>query len=156
MQPDSHARSRLSVEMNKRRLELRLRWNQVAERASISIAHLSRIRNGEAPLSDLAKSSIETALEWPPGAIGRLLDEGDPQTPHLQGDQRPRGKPESPAKPDLSILPPDLSEIENPTPAEAAMLAILAATKREIETLREEVRELRSERDQDSRDQKGA
>lgn len=62
----------------------------------------------------------------------------------------------STAKPDLTALPPDLADITDPTPAEAAMLAILAATRREIETLREEVKEIRDEQGRDSRDRKGA
>lgn len=64
------------------------------------------------------------------------------------------------AKADLSTLPADLNDITNPTPAEAAMLAVMAAMRQEfhneINSLRDEVEQLRSDREQDDRDQMGA
>lgn len=60
------------------------------------------------------------------------------------------------AKAAQSPLPPNLADIPDPTPAEAAMLGYMAAMHQELQLLREEVEGLRSEQGQDSRDQMGA
>ncbi|WP_433520058.1 helix-turn-helix domain-containing protein (plasmid) [Nonomuraea sp. CA-143628] len=68
-------------------------------------------------------------------------------------------------KPDFSALPPNLADIQDPSPAEAAMIAAIAAMRQEmanerqemaneIRSLNEEVAELK--REQERRDRKGA
>lgn len=53
-------------------------------------------------------------------------------------------------------LPAGLADIEDASPAEAAMLAYLAAMRQEIRSLRDEVHELKAVREQDDRHRKGA
>lgn len=78
------SRERLDAAMDEQRLELGLRWNQVAERAGMTYGNLHKIRKGDTALTGLAKAGIERALEWPRGHIDKLLngseDTGDPLT----------------------------------------------------------------------------
>lgn len=70
-------RERLARAMDARRIDLGLRWQQVAARAHMSVGNLSRIRNGSITLTQLAAAAIERALEWPRGTIDAYLrDEG--------------------------------------------------------------------------------
>lgn len=147
MQPDREAPETLGAAMEQRRLHLRLRWNQVAERAGMSIAHLSRIRKGEAPPSPLAAASIETALDWPAGTVRRIAHEAGQELDEPPSHPTP-----------LSGVP---EIVENPTPREAAMLDILASLQEEVRALNEKVDDLsrdreRDQRDDVSREQKGA
>jgi hypothetical protein len=57
----------LDAAMNERRLELRLRWAEVARRAGMSYPNLRRIRNGDISLTEFAATGIDQALKWPPG-----------------------------------------------------------------------------------------
>lgn len=57
-------------------------------------------------------------------------------------------------KPDFSALPPNLADIKDPTPYEAAMIAAIAAMRQEMANLNEEVAELK--REQERRGRKGA
>jgi transcriptional regulator with XRE-family HTH domain len=70
--------TRLSEAMDKRRLELRLKWTQVADRADLSQAGLGAIRRGERSPSALTKARIEHALEWAPGSVDAILAGDDP------------------------------------------------------------------------------
>lgn len=141
MEPDREAPSRLDAAMDKRRLELRppLKWNQVAEKAGLSIAHLARIRKGESPLSKMAASQIESALEWEPGTVARIMDdEALSTTPEVE---RP------PAVLEGLVLPPHLADIEDPTPKEAAMLQYLASLQEQIRALDERIDAITREQD---------
>lgn len=72
-------RRRLTAAMDRRRIELRMQWSDVAAHAEMSVAHLRRIRNDEVPLSPLAAASLETALRWAPGSIDEVvLRDGSP------------------------------------------------------------------------------
>lgn len=73
----THAR-RLSEAMEKRRLELRMKWTQVADRADLSGAGLSAIRRGDRSPSPLTRARIEHALRWAPGSVEAILAGGDP------------------------------------------------------------------------------
>lgn len=153
MEPDREAPGRLGEAMDKRRLELRppLKWNQVADRAGLSIGHLSRIRKGESPPSKMAASQIESALEWPPGTVARLV--GDETLSTASPDARSQADPSTPRP----VLPPHLAHIEDPTPKEAAMLQYLASMQEELRALHARVEEqeskieaLAAEREHDS------
>ncbi len=123
MTADDEARRRLARAMDDRRVELRLKWTQVAQRADMSIAHLSRIRNNEAPLTDLAQANLEAALEWPRGAIGRILavESAPAPTPHTSASEADQ----------VGV---------------SRILAIVQAQQREIEALRATVEELQRDR----------
>lgn len=71
--------------MEKRRIELRLKWTQVAERADLSQAGLGAIRRGERHPSALTRARIDHALRWVPGSVDRVLDGGEP-TPIGSGE----------------------------------------------------------------------
>jgi hypothetical protein len=78
MPGNATAQSRLSDELNKRRVHLRLKWTEVAVRANISPAHLRSFRTTGAGLSDVAKADLEVALHWAPGSIDAILEGGTP------------------------------------------------------------------------------
>lgn len=69
---------RLSEAMEKRRLELRMKWTQVADRADLSGAGLSAIRRGDRSPSPLTRARIEHALGWAPGSVEAILDGREP------------------------------------------------------------------------------
>jgi transcriptional regulator with XRE-family HTH domain len=69
----SKPRRDLADEMNRRRAQLRLTWDQVAARAGISIATLRRLRNGDDPVSLDTMIGIDSALEWAPGYVEARL-----------------------------------------------------------------------------------
>lgn len=66
--------------MDRRRVELRLTWREVAERADLSIAGLNAIRNGTRNPTDLTRRGIEEALGWGGGSVTAVLAGGKPTT----------------------------------------------------------------------------
>ena len=78
MEAEDRARRHLSALMNARRADLRLRWDDVAARAEISVAHLRRVRGDQAPLTPFVAAAIEDALKWSRGSIERILQGGEP------------------------------------------------------------------------------
>ena len=59
--------------MEQRRIQLRMKWREVATAAGLSIAGLGAIRRGERQPSALARARIEDALQWAPGSVDRIL-----------------------------------------------------------------------------------
>jgi len=84
---EQERRKLLDKAMNRRRVDLGLRWNEVADRAGMTYGNLHKIRSGATTLTDLAVRGIERALQWPPGSVEGILAGGDP-TP-LQMDKPP-------------------------------------------------------------------
>jgi hypothetical protein len=82
--PDD-ARRRLAALMEERRLELGLRWQDVAERGSVSLKALHSARMGNADIRPLTRQKIEDGLDWGHGSIRRILDDGDPLPAGLSG-----------------------------------------------------------------------
>lgn len=72
MPQNATAPSRIGEEVNRRRLQLRLEWGELATRAKISPAHLRKFRAVGTGLSDLAEANLEAALEWAPGSLAAL------------------------------------------------------------------------------------
>lgn len=72
-------RRRLTAAMDKRRIELRMQWSDVAAHADMSVAHLRRIRNDEVPVTPLAAANLETALRWAAGSVEEVLRGGSPR-----------------------------------------------------------------------------
>ena len=72
------ARERLASLMDDRRLELGLRWRDVAEAGGISYEALRDIRNGSGGIRRLTEHAIDTGLQWEPGTVARILAGGDP------------------------------------------------------------------------------
>lgn len=69
---------RLAEAMNARRLELRLRWNIVASRASISPEALRSIRRGDYRPSSLTAQALDDVFRWESGSVEAILDGGEP------------------------------------------------------------------------------
>lgn len=76
--------SRLDAAMGERRLELGIRWQEVAKRAGVTAFHLRRVRIGVVPLSPDLEAGIERALKWPRGHIARLGGSEDAPAPAVQ------------------------------------------------------------------------
>jgi len=74
-------RRQLAEEMDRRRAELRLTWDQVAQRADISIATLRRVRNGSGPISLDTMIGIDNALQWNTGHVEARIEGRDPSAP---------------------------------------------------------------------------
>jgi hypothetical protein len=71
-------RRRLGDEMERRRIQLGLRWKQVAEDGGISYESIRAVRHGDADLRELTKRGIDVGLRWEPGSVQIILDGGDP------------------------------------------------------------------------------
>lgn len=70
----------LDAALDERRLELRLRWSQLAHAAGMDPGNLRRIRKGLVALTDFAARGLDTAAEWPPGTA---------MTYWIKGPERP-------------------------------------------------------------------
>src|SRR5690606_28872661 len=77
MTPMTTAAQRLDALIDKRRLELGLRWKGIAERAGITHQTLLQLRKGE-PDSDLTMTRTEQVQQWQSGSIQRSLEVGVP------------------------------------------------------------------------------
>jgi len=70
---------RLDHVMNERRLELGMRWNELAEVVGIKPESMRAIRRGDYGPSELTARRIDAALHWSPGSTQRVLTaDGDP------------------------------------------------------------------------------
>jgi transcriptional regulator with XRE-family HTH domain len=77
--PDaSGERAALAAAMETRRADLRIKWQDVARRADISIATLGRVRRGEGDLTTDTKYGLEDALKWTRGSVDATLAGGNP------------------------------------------------------------------------------
>jgi hypothetical protein len=70
---------RLDDAMDARRLDLDLRWREVADRARLNEATLRAIRVGRNKPSQLAKRRIEEALQWASGSVDAVMAGGEPK-----------------------------------------------------------------------------
>lgn len=79
MTPEGH--KRLTEAMEERRKELRLRWQDVAAAASLSVETLSALRRpGAQGVRDLTLRAVDAGLQWYPGSAERTL-KGDAPAP---------------------------------------------------------------------------
>ena len=93
----SGTRTRLDQAMDKRRLDLRKQWKDIASAAGVSTAALGAIRRGEYKPSSLTARGIEDALQWGHGSIEAILAGGEPT---LLEDA---GAPESGSSPEAGL-----------------------------------------------------
>ena len=61
---DPERRQHLAAVMEDRRLELRLTWQEVAERGDISLRALSSARAGDGDIRPLTRRGIDRGLQW--------------------------------------------------------------------------------------------
>lgn len=71
-------RDRLAQHMEDRRVDLALRWADVAVRADVSTETLRQARQGPGAIRPLTKRGIERALGWEQGSVDRILAGGNP------------------------------------------------------------------------------
>lgn len=69
---------RLDEAMNRRRLELRMNWREVAEAATVSYTALRAIRRGEYKPTELTARALDEALQWAHGSVASILAGGEP------------------------------------------------------------------------------
>lgn len=69
---------RLAGLMDERRLELDMKWEEVAAAAGIKPPTLRAIRNGTNHPSPLTMRGIDRALRWEPGSVDAVLAGGTP------------------------------------------------------------------------------
>lgn len=74
--PEPH--EQLDEAMNERRLQLRMKWRDVAEGAGITYEALRAIRRGESRPSELTTQAIDRVLRWVPGGVRTALAGGKP------------------------------------------------------------------------------
>jgi len=79
MPETNQGRRRLAQLMNDRRVELGLRWTDVAEAGEVSPETLRSVRRNTAPLLDLTKARIEKGLRWARGSVNSVLAGGEPR-----------------------------------------------------------------------------
>src|ERR1017187_678062 len=72
------ARQRLRDLIDHRRLELRLRWQDVATAGGISLKALHSVRTGNAGIAAPTRGGIEDGLRWQSGSVDSILEGGDP------------------------------------------------------------------------------
>jgi hypothetical protein len=73
MPEQTQARQRLAAAMDERRLELGMRWQDVAAAGGVSLRAINNARTGDKDIRPLTRHGIEKGLEWAPGTIGRIL-----------------------------------------------------------------------------------
>lgn len=73
------ARQRLARYMEERALDLGLTWREVAARADISIETLRLLRTGGDGARPLTMRAVDSALEWTPGSVQKILGGGEPE-----------------------------------------------------------------------------
>jgi hypothetical protein len=73
MPEQTQARRQLATAMDNRRLELGMRWQDVAAAGGVSLRAISQARTGDKDIRPLTRRGIEKGLEWAPGTIERIL-----------------------------------------------------------------------------------
>jgi transcriptional regulator with XRE-family HTH domain len=81
---------RLDEAMNRRRLELRMNWRQVAEAAGISYTAIRAIRRGDYQPTELTARGIDDALRWVHGSVLAVLAGGEPTPIEAQAAEAAR------------------------------------------------------------------
>ena len=74
---------RLDQALNRRRLDLRMDWNDVAEQIGISPESLRAIRKGRNGPRPITARALDDWLGWEPGSTERLFEGGEP-TPRAE------------------------------------------------------------------------
>ncbi len=104
------ARQRLAELMDARRLELGLRWQDVAAAGDVSIKTLYSVRTGHGAVPGLTARKVDKGLHWEPGSVERVLADGDPQP--MAGPALVPDHPLPDDDPDIAALIRDWPELE--------------------------------------------
>jgi hypothetical protein len=92
-------RRQLAALMDERRLELGMRWQEVADAGGVSLRALNNARTGDREIRPLTRHGIEKGLRWEPGSIQRILS-GSREMP---GDRNRRAPAPAPADEDEAL-----------------------------------------------------
>lgn len=71
-------RERLAQHMEERRLDLDMRWADVARLAKVTTETLRQARQGEGEIRPTTRRGIERALLWEAGSVKAILAGGEP------------------------------------------------------------------------------
>jgi hypothetical protein len=115
-------RERLANYMAARRVELRRPWREIAAAAGMSEQNLLRIRQGDITVTEQAARGIDTALNWEPGSVLAILDDGEPTPKDAVTPRTPRGNQGIPrvalmSPEELAEITVDLMEVSGPDEA---------------------------------------
>ena len=102
-------RDQLDQWMNARRLALRMKWTEVAQKADMTPQNLLRIRQGTIGITWDAADGIERALRWERGSVESAVLEG----------HEPIALPPSPTSgtaPEGDEMPPEPAPSNEPSP----------------------------------------
>lgn len=69
---------RLDQALNRRRLDRRMDWNDVAQAIGISPESLRAIRKGRNGPKEITARALDDWLDWEPGSTERLFEGGEP------------------------------------------------------------------------------
>lgn len=93
--PEPH--ERLDEAMNQRRLELRLKWRDLANAAGITYEALRAIRRGESRPTEFTARALDEVLRWAPGSVYAILNGGEPTPLEAAAEQGRTSKPPAPS-----------------------------------------------------------
>lgn len=93
-EPEPERHKLLDEAMNRRRLDLRINWRQLAEAAGVSYAALRAIRRGDYRPAELTARGLDAALGWAPGSLLSVLDGGEPRLAAID-ESAPPSRPHS-------------------------------------------------------------
>jgi hypothetical protein len=93
MPDNASAEHRLARLINERRLDLGLRWDQLADAVGVTEVTLRTMRRTNSVPRELNERGLELALGWTPGSVARVLAGGEPELPGeepaVPGDSAP-------------------------------------------------------------------
>jgi hypothetical protein len=85
--------------MEERRKDLRLRWQDVAERSGLSLKTLHSVRSSDRRVAELTKTGIEDGLRWEHGSVDLILSGGSPAPASVVAEETPAAPPDRPVPP---------------------------------------------------------
>lgn len=72
------ARDRLAQHLDERRLDLGMKWADVAANSGLTTETLRQVRSGSSAIRPLTARAIELALGWTRGSVQAVLQGGEP------------------------------------------------------------------------------
>lgn len=90
MPQQSKARARLAQLLEARRLDLGLRWTDVAEAAELTTETLRQVRFSDREIRPLTARAIENVMGWEAGSIRAVLGGADPILRTVDPDVSPQ------------------------------------------------------------------
>lgn len=111
---------RLEKAMQDRRLELRMKWIDLAKTAGITYEALRSIRRGDYRPSELTTQALERALRWTTGSVEAVFNGKEP------------APIDEPAEPERTLTPEEIAAMAEGLREVTAMAAGLRAETQEL------------------------